>query len=1005
MQQMNRIRLSRTIALLFLVLLFALGSKAQQTSIYNDPQASYEQALDLYSKAKYGSALVIFDKLADGEKSNIQAGSQYYSALCAIQLFHPDASQRLESFIASYPQNAQTNDAIFELGKVQLNEKDYREALESFSKVDKYELSNEKQNEFFFKQGYAYFKIDDLKKAKDNFALLIEKPNKYIIPANYYYAHIAYSDKNYETALKHFERVAGDELFKDVVNYYIVQIYSMQGRYDELLAKSLPLLSDNMDKKSAEIMRLTADAYFHQKNYTEAIKFYQKYLDTKPTMVSRIDNYSIGISNYQTGNYVQAIKYLQLVATTQDSLSQNAYYHLGDCYIKSNQKRFAYNAFNSAYKIKADPVITEEAIFTYAKLAVELSYNPYNEAVLAIQEYLEKYPASTRRDEAYSYLTDLYMLTNNYKNALISIQQINKRTAKLDGAYQRIAFYRGVELFNEQDFDAAIKLFAQAREMSADNTIRADAAYWMGEAYYRTALWDKALDSYNKFLTTPGASTSPNYNIANYNAGYCSFKKKDYSRAIISFRKFSNSNPRDMKIAGDSYLRMGDCYFMTKEFTQAIDCYQKAIGLKVTDSDYAYYQSGISYGVTGNMEEKIRMMQKLISSVSKSSYTDDALYETGLTYTILNNDSEALNYFQRVVKEHPKSTYVKKSLLKSGLIYFNQNRNEDALEVLKRVAKDYPGTPESKEALASVKSIYIEMNDVDQYVDFTKEVPRADVSRSEQDSLTYIAAENQYLNGNCEKAVDGFTKYITKYPEGAFILNANFYKAECDYRNQKYESALKNYTFILSQERSRFTVNAASRSARINHILKNFAAALDSYIKLEETADQPNLLMDALAGQMQCNYELERYGLAIQSAQKVLALDKLPENLTIEVHFTIARSAYKLQNTDLAIREFTETKKLSKTEMGAEAAYMLALMQFENQKWDDCEKSVFSISENYASYDFWVAKSFILLADVYVKKGNLFQARQTLQSIIDNYEGQDLVLIAREKLNAIGSNN
>lgn len=262
---MNRIRLNRNIALLFLVLLFVLNSKAQQTSIYNDPQASYEQALDLYSKAKYGSALVIFDKLALGEKSNIQAGSQYYSALCAIQLFHPDAGQRLESFIASYPQNAQTNDAIFELGKVQLNDKDYRKALESFSKVDKYELSNEKQNEFFFKQGYAYFKIDDLKKAKDNLALLIEKPNKYITPANYYYAHIAYSDKNYETALKHFERVSADELFKDVVSYYIVQIYSMQGRYDELLDKSLPLLTDNTDKKSAEIMRLTADAYFHQK--------------------------------------------------------------------------------------------------------------------------------------------------------------------------------------------------------------------------------------------------------------------------------------------------------------------------------------------------------------------------------------------------------------------------------------------------------------------------------------------------------------------------------------------------------------------------------------------------------------------------------------------------------------------------------------------------------------------------------------------------------------------
>lgn len=1001
---MNIIHTGKTITFLF-VLLLSIGLKAQQTTIYKNPQASYDQAIDLYSKAKYGSAMEIFDKLAEGEKSNLQAGSQYYAALCAIQLFHPDAGQRLESFINANPQNAQANDAFFELGKVKLTDKDYRKALDNFSKVDKYELSKEQQNEFFFKQGYAYFKVDDLKKARENFAVLIDKPNKYITPANYYYAHIAYTDKNYETALKHFERVSTDETFKDVVNYYIVQIYSMQGRYDELLSKSLPLLTDNQDKKSAEIMRLTADAYFHQKNYSEALKYYGRYLDTKPSQVSRIDNYSIGMCNYQSGNYAQAIKYLQLVATLQDSLAQNAYYHLGDCYIKSNQKRFAYNAFSSAYKIKADPILTEEAIFNYAKLAVELSYNPYNEAVLAIQEYLEKYPESARRDEAYSYLTDLYMLTKNYKNALNSIQQIKKRSPKLDGAFQRISYYRGIELFNEQDFDGAIKLFNQARELTADNTVKADASYWAGEAFFRTARWDKALENFNKYLVTPGATDLPNYNTANYNAGYCNFKNKEYARAAISFRKYINSNSKDIKLTGDSYLRLGDCYFMTKEYSQAIDFYQKATGLKVPDTDYANFQTGICYGVTGDMQKKIGMMQKLLTSGGKSSYTDDALYETGLTYNILNNDSEALKYFQRVVNEHPKSIYVKKSLLKTGLIYFNQDKNEEALTVLKRVAKEYPGTPESKEALGSIKSIYVEMNEIDEFVDFTKKVPQADVSRSEQDSLTYIAAENQYMNGNCEKAIEGFNKYISKFPEGSFILAANFYKAECDYRSQKYESALKNYSFILSQERSRFTANAAARAARINHILKNYDAALENYIRLEETADQTTMIIDALAGQMQCNYSLGKYGLAIQSAQKVLTLDKLPENLITEAHITIARSAYNLKNNDLAAREYAETKKLSKNEMGAEAAFMLAQLQFDNGKYDDCDRSVISLSENYASYDYWVAKAFILLADVYVKKGNTFQARQTLQSIIDNYEGQDLVLIAREKLNAIGNGN
>ena len=161
------------------------------------------------------------------------------------------------------------------------------------------------------------------------------------------------------------------------------------------------------------------------------------------------------------------------------------------------------------------------------------------------------------------------------------------------------------------------------------------------------------------------------------------------------------------------------------------------------------------------------------------------------------------------------------------------------------------------------------------------------------------------------------------------------------------------------------------------------------------------MLIDAVSGQMQCNFALKSYGLAIQSAQKLLALDKLPDNLIIEAHFTIARSAYSLTNTSLARKEFEETVMLAKNEMGAEAKFMLAQMEFDNAKYDESEKTIFALSENYASYDYWVAKGFLLLSDVYVKKGNTFQAKQTLQSIIDNYEGQDLVMIARDKLAAI----
>jgi len=496
-------------------------------------------------------------------------------------------------------------------------------------------------------------------------------------------------------------------------------------------------------------------------------------------------------------------------------------------------------------------------LFNYAKLAVELSYNPYNEAVNALQEYLDKYPESARRDELYGYLADLYLLTKNYKNAYTSIQQIKKRNSRLDAAYQKIAYYRGIELFNETDYDGSIQLFEQARELTSDNSIKALSAYWTGEAYYRTARWDKAVDAFNKFLVTPGALNQPYFNTANYNIGYCYFKKKDYSKAAASFRKYLAEKKTDIKMAADANLRLGDCFFMTKDYSTANEYYLKAASAKVNDADYAMFQAGISYGVQGDMQNKIATLRKMLTTFSKSNYTDDALYEIGLTYNVIDRDGEALTYFQRVVNEFPNSTYVKKSLLKTGLIYFNQNRDQEALTTLKRVAKDYPGTPESKEALSSIKSIYVEMNQVDEYVDFTKQVPQADISRSEQDSLTYIAAENQYMNGNCDKAAEGFAKYINKFPEGSFILEANFYKAECDYRSQRYDNALKNYEFIMGQQRSRFTANAASRTAQIQHVRSNYEAALESSIHITETDEQTGMTINAISRQRKS--ELRRH--------------------------------------------------------------------------------------------------------------------------------------------------
>jgi len=79
-------------------------------------------------------------------------------------------------------------------------------------------------------------------------------------------------------------------------------------------------------------------------------------------------------------------------------------------------------------------------------------------------------------------------------------------------------------------------MFDTSNTQPINNTIRAECYYWKGEAFYRLSEFDSAKTYYDAFLLLPGAYSLPEYNTANYNIGYCYFKKKDYKDAKISFR-------------------------------------------------------------------------------------------------------------------------------------------------------------------------------------------------------------------------------------------------------------------------------------------------------------------------------------------------------------------------------------------------------------------------------------------------------------------------------------
>ena len=983
---------------------------SQKSLIYNNPDAEYRLALELFNKQKYGAAEKSFNNVLDlisDKNSDMSINSEYYSALCALELFNNDAEIKFIKFVGNHAENPKYKIACFQLGRHYYRKKKYKDVIKWLNKVESTDLSEKEQTEYYFDLGYSFFSIDSLLKAKKAFYEITDSTSRYYSPSKYCYSHISYIEKNYEVALQGFLKLSKDSIFAQIIPYYISQIYYLQGNYDKVIEYTPKILKDTINalslKRGPEISRILGEAYYNKMMYNDALPYLEKYKEKTTNQITKEDIYQLAYTYYRCGKYSKAIENFQLLTKQDDSIAQNSYYNIADCFLKLNQKKYAITSFQAASILSFDKQLQEDALFNYAKLTYDLSYNPYNDAIVAFQKYIESYPSSTNIEEANEYLINMLMSTKNYKDALVTIEKMKNITDRYKTAYQRIGYYRGVEMFNDNNLNEALNLFNKSLTYPIDKKIKAKTLYWKGEAYYRKAQYDSAITNYNAFIYVPGAISQNMYVTANYNIGYSYFNKKEYKDAATWFRRYLKEGEKlDEKIYVDACLRTGDSYFIDKNYFDAIEYYDKAANKSNTDADYAIYQKAISFGLLDKNNDKISTLKDFISKFENSKYNDRAKFELGKAYEMIDNNKEALTYYKKVVDENPNSIYYKEALCKVGLMQRNLDMNSEALATLKSVVDKYPATEESKNALFSIQDIYTKSNDVESFFTYVKQLPFANISSNAQDTITYNAVFDRYAEGNCDEIIaNGFGKYIEKFPAGNFITEANYYKADCDYKSGNINNALTEYSFVISKGKSKFIETSLQRSAALNIKLNNYSNALENFKMLDQYSENKSGVLESRVGQMRCNFLLKKYPDAIKSAKLLLSSDKVSKEMEEEAHITIAKSALGMDSLVTASGEFQYVAKLSSSEVGAEAKYNVAYIYYLQGLFQESEKSVFDIINQLPSYDYWITKGYILLADDYVKMDNLFQAKHTLKSVVDNSDNPELIQIAQEKLNIV----
>lgn len=1002
----------RKLLFLFILLFIAIGQAVPQDSFSGDDiRSEFNRAMDLFNKEKYAPAIRLFDSFIGEatDRTSIQLDeAEYYAALSALRLFNPDAEYRMLIYMSRHPESPRLNEGRISLADFFYQNKSYRKACAYYETVNRFELSDEKLPEYYFRYGYSLYIKGDKAKALTMFSEIKDKDTEYSPPAIYYFSHIAYEQEMYETALEGFNRLRGDETFGTIVPFYITQILYLKKDYDGILEVSPELLKSAPKERAIEMYRFIGDAYYNKGNYAEALTYLEQY-NAGAKSSEREDRYQLGYCYYKTGNIDQAIKTLLSAGAKSDILSQNIWFVLGDCYLKADDKKRAQFAFGQASRMNFDEKLKEESLLSYAKLTYETSTSPFGEAIAAFQEYIDLYPNSPKVEEAYNYLVATFTEVRNYQAALSALDRIRNKDSRLEAAYQRVAFYRGLELFKNMQIEESIGMFDKSLQYERHNReLKARAVYWKAEAEYRTGQYESARNGYTAFMGLPGAMSLPEAALLRYNLGYVWFNLKDYNRALTEFRTFeSGAGASKPEVLYDARLRIADCYFINTNYAQAISYYDKVIAYGKDNADYALYQKGFCLGLTNNNTGKTEILTSLTTRYPSSPYVPNAIYERGRAYLVMEDFRRGEADFINIIANYPSSSYVPQAIVQLGLLYYNQGENDKSVAQFKKVIENYPSTPEARYAMTGLKNAYVEMNDVESYFSYVRNLGFGDVSVTERDSLLYVSGENLYIAGNCTRASEVFRNYLRDFRNGSFRLNAQFYLAECLNSSGSKDEALGYYREVIKTPNNQFMEQALITASAILFDREEYSDAFAYYETLEKITTTPEFKLIAMRGQLRSAFQDGDAQKSILTSDRIRKAAKVPEELMREAVFISAKAHYSLNEFDEALKDFRITSNEVVSAEGAESKYRVAEILFKKGSTDESERIVNQFIGQNSPHPYWTARMFLLLADISIQKGDTLQARATLQSLQEYYTVRDDGILdeVQSKLSSLDQGN
>jgi tetratricopeptide (TPR) repeat protein len=986
--------------MLFLSIGFSLDAIAQSSRYQSSNQQTLDHNLELFDKQFFSASLYDNTRLLDQPISSEQYKStEFHRATAALQLESPDGLGLMKSYILTNGNHPSVVTAGLYLGDHFFYKKNYPEALESYSLIDPVKLSDANKADILFKQGYSHFQLKNYGQAAPLFDQAKTLNQSISVDAYYYSGFIALEDGNTQKAISDLQMAANDSYYVNQVPYLLAALYYQQGSYEELIRYAEPKLvsGQNLEKKEVIYLYL-AEAYYAKKDFQNAAKNYDAFINSRKGELAPNEIYKAGIAQYEIKNYQRATDYLKVSAAADSELGQASSYYLGHAYLKVENFQFASTSFSAAAKADFNKQIQEDALVNYAK--VNLQKGSFQLAISALDEYLERYPSGKNKVEAENLLSEALVNTNDYLRAIEQLDKISTKSPRIRSAYQQVAFNQAMVYYRDQKYAAALNYLDKSLQFPENPTIALDAHFWKGEIQSAAGNLPQAIKSYNTAVGLGRKSSSAYLTKSLYGLGYAYFNSQQYGRSGQEFKTYTDRlrTRENKENYDDALLRLGDTYYVQKRFPEAEATFQRAINESNKGIDYAYYRLAVVQNFQSRNQQALSQLDMLISRYPTSLYIEDALFQRGQINMEETQYRSASISFSDLINAKPNSSFIPYALEGRAVANFSLQSYDQTIADYKTILDNYPNAENSETALKGLQETLALQGRSAEFSGYLGKYKGANPSSGSVQSLEFEAAKGIYFDKNYAQATRAFENYLENYPQSAQRAGALYFLGDSYFQLGNKNQALARFKILEKEPASPQRIRAIQRIGAMELENKNYAQAIPYLETSASNARNKVEEAEAVQGLMIANFETQKYDQAIRHADRLLTLDGILPESTPKAILIKGRSQLNLNRRPEAEGTLLALANEYKTVQGAEGLYLLANSYQEKGDVIRSNDTIFDYSGPFVDFDYWYGRMFLLLSENYLKTGETFQAKATLESIVERSKNPEIKQLAQAKL-------